>query len=377
MMRHKFRRFGWKLAMLCTLGLPLTGCWDNRPVDYRALVFTLGLSASSKPHELSMLFQFPTPPAMASYAKGSASNTSQSPVADIKGHGKSVAQCFDVAQAQVSRDLYLGQIQLIAVSTHLSSSLLFRALDSLERTGTFDKTPFMFATPQSVQSVVSVKTNQDAFPSLYYVNLFSCGHCQTESLGIRFWQFAADALTPGVDPYLPEVLVNKKSQKMMVSQEALYRHFTYVGSLNPQETMAFSLLKGVAHKVNIYLPHLQATLRAIHGSTHLSVRERRGQVYATFHLNLMTTLEGIGTQTETAAQLAHLSKLSSTVLAHWCLGVLEKTQKLDVDPFGIGRKLDWRYPQEFKRFKHWHNEYPKVHMTVSVKTRINKMGDIK
>ncbi|PSR28583.1 MAG: spore gernimation protein [Sulfobacillus thermosulfidooxidans] len=366
-----------KVLLLLLLGISLTGCWDNRPVDSRALVFTLGLEPSSNPEEFRMLFQFPTPPAMAKYSKGSGGSSQTPPVADVVGQGKSVAQCFNAAQSQVSRDLYLGQIQLIAISTHLSAPLLTRALESLERIGTLDKTPFLFVTSQPLEKVASVDTDQEDFPTLYYTTLFSCQRCQTDALGVRLWQFAANAATPGIDPSLPQVTVDAKTKQIDVDRIALYQHLRYVGTLDANQTMTFGLLKGEAHKVSLFLPRQQATLRAIHGPSHLTVKERNGIVYASFYLKLYSTLEGIKTQTETEGQLAELSQEGSAVLAHRCLALLQKTQKMDVDPFGVGRKLDWRYPGEFTAFKHWHQEYPKVHMSVHVDLRIDKMGDIK
>ena len=365
-----------KIVTLLVIGLTLGGCWDNRPVDYRALIFTIGFSPGPKPGELKMLFQFPTPPAMAQYSKGSGASGS-SPVGNVTGEGPSVARCFNGAQAQVSRDLYLGQIQIVAVSTKLSAPLFYSSLNSLERTGTFDKMPFMFATAQPLKKVASFHTTQNNFPSLYYVDLFSCMHCQTDSLGVRFWQFASDVATPGVDPYLPQVSLASKPNHVLVNRVALYRHLTYVSTLSPQNTMTFGILKGLAHKVSLFLPRQQATLRAIHGSSRLQVQDRHGHISAMFHVVLSSTLEGIGTQTETAAQLALLSHEGSEILARRCLTLLEKTQKLDVDPFGVGRNLDWHHPESFLAIKHWHKEYPKVHMTVHVQLKIHKMGDLK
>ncbi|OLZ10592.1 hypothetical protein BFX06_08430 [Sulfobacillus thermosulfidooxidans] len=376
-MSTKRKRSWAKLLFVAILGMSLTGCWDNRPVDSRALVFTLGIEPSPKQNEFRMIFQFPTPPAMAKYSKGSGGSSQTPPVADIVGQGKSVAQCFNAAQSQVSRDLYLGQIQLIAISTQLSAPLLTRVLYSLDRIGTLDQTPFLFATSQPLEKVMSVNTDQEDFPTLYYTTLFACQRCQTDALGVRLWQFAANAATPGVDPYLPQVTVKTKTDEIDVDRIALYQHLRYVGTLDANQTMTFGILKGLAHKVSLFLPREEATLRAIHGPAHLTVTEHNGAVYATFNIKLHSTLEGIKTQTETEGQLAELSREGSAILAHRCLALLQNLQKMDVDPLGVGRKFDWRYPQEFTSFKHWHQEYPKVHMSVHVELTINKMGDIK
>ena len=293
------------------------------------------------------------------------------------GEGPSMAKCFMQAQGKVSRDLYLGEIQTMAVSTHLSTTLLFRALSALNRTGSFDKTPLMFTTTQTPSQFTAFHTAQNNFPALYFVDLFSCQHCQTDALGVRFWQFSSDYLTPGIDPYLPEIHVSSSGNAVSANQVALYRHLQYISTLNPDETMTFGLLKGLARKVSLFLPNQEASLRNIHGSSNLQVERRHHQIDAIFRVKLASTLQSIKTQSETAQQLSLLSQEASRLLARRSVAFLRRTQKLDVDPLGVGRQLDWRHPHTFQAFGSWHKAYPKVVMTVHVTLRINRMGDVK
>jgi spore germination protein len=194
---------------------------------------------------------------------------------------------------------------------------------------------------------------------------------------VRFWQFSSDTLTPGIDPYLPEVHVSSSGKEVSVNRVALYRHLHYVTTLNARETTTFGLLKGLARKVSIFIPKEQAALRNIHGSSTLRIEPNHGHIHAIFHITLSSTLQSIKTETETAQQLSQLSQEASQLLAHRAVAFLHKTQKLDVDPLGVGRQLDWRYPDTFRTLGSWHNEYPKISMTVHVTVRIDRMGDVK
>ncbi len=363
------------LAMIVLL-LSLSGCWDNRPVDERTLIFTLGLENGPKAHPLKIIFQFPTPTALIDYSAHKALSKT-SPVADVSGVGRSVAQCFTQAQSKIPRDLYLGQIQLVEVASDLKPALFRQALLAHTRIGTMDMTPFIFVTGQPLNTVMRAKTDQAQFPTLYYSGLFSCAHCQTDNLGLKLWQFAADAETPGVDPRLPYVTIDSTNQQIEINRIALYRHFRIVSVLSPAQTEDFGLLRGLSNKGTLFIPQDQVSLRSIHGHVRLHTAVVKGAVQATFRITLTSTLANVGTVTATPAENSAIAAKASVILAQRCLELLKFTQAKDVDPLGVGRMLDWQHPNTYLKFPHWHQEYPKVAMIVHVHLRVYKLGNTK
>lgn len=355
----------------------LSGCWDNRPVDERDMVFTLGLENGPPKAPLKMVFQFPTPSALIDYAAHKGISPKPSPVADVSGSGPTVVQCFNKGQARVSRDLYLGQIQLVEVSGDLKPDVFRSALEDLTRIGTMDMTPFIFVTGQNLDSVMRAQTIQAQFPTLYYSSLFTCAHCQTDNLAMKLWQFAADASTPGLDPRLPYVSVDPSTKQIIIDRMALYRHWQFVTVLSSGQTEDFGLLKGLANKVSIFIPHGQISLRGIHGRVRLQTAVANGQVQAKFRISLTSTLASTAAVTETPAGNAAIASQASKILAQQCLSLLQYTQTKDVDPLGVGRMLDWQHPNAFLKFRRWHQEYPKVAMTVQVHLHVYKLGNIK
>ncbi len=375
-MTNLMRRSFQVLAVIGLL-LSLSGCWGNRPVDERDMVFTLGLANGSPKAPLKMLFQFPTPAALIDYSAHKGLSSKNTPVANVTGSGQTVAQCFNQGQAQVARDLYLGQIQLVGVASDLKPQVFSQALLALTRIGTVDMTPFVFVTGQDLDTVLHAQTIQAQFPNLYYSSLYSCTHCATDNLGVSMWQFAAEDQTPGVDPHLPYVSIDPAAQTIVTDRVALYRHLQFVTVLSPQQTQDFGLLEGLANKVSVFIPQGQVSLRSIHGSAHLRTTVVHGTVQATFLLNLTSTLAGTATVTQTPAGNAAIAAKASKVLAQNCLRVLKYTQAKDVDPWGVGRMLDWQHPNTFLKFRHWHQEYPKVAMTVHINLHVFKLGNIK
>ncbi len=372
----KVSRHLTKALALLLLIISLPGCWQNRPVDERALVFTLGFENGPKNDPLAMIAQYPTSSSLLDYTAHKSIPSKPAPVDDIPAEGKTLAECFSDAQSKVDRDLYLGQIQLVDFATDLKPVMFERTLAALNRIGTMDMTPYVFVSKAPIDTMMEAKTNRAQFPTLYYVTLASCKHCQPVDLAVHFWQLSEDAATPGVDAFLPYVTVSS-TKNVVINQVALYRHLRYVTTLTPSETDAFGILKGLARKLSLSMPQVQASLREIHGTSQMSVYKAHGKVHAVFHVSLLATLGSVASITETARQNSVIAHEASAILAKRCLAVLKQTQKDDVDPWGVGRMLDWQHPHIYAQYAHWHQEYPKVVMTVHVHVKLYKLGDLK
>ncbi|MCY0908241.1 MAG: hypothetical protein OWR62_07635 [Sulfobacillus thermotolerans] len=374
---NKILRVTVRVMAILGLLVSLSGCWNNRPVDERDLVFTLGLENGPPKAPLKMIFEFPTPAALLDYAAHKGISAKEHPVSDIIGEGQTLPQCFNQGQGQVSHDLYLGQIQLVEVAQKLNPAIFHETLLELTRVGEMDLTPYIFVSPDPLKEVMQAETNQAQFPTLFYSSLFNCAHCQTINLGVKLWQFGADAATPGIDPHLPYVSLDPNTHTIVTDRVALYRHFQFVTALSPQQTQDFGLLEGLANKVSIFIPQGRISLRSIHGEAHLRTAVVHGKVHATFLVNVTSTLSGTSTITQSPNVNAAIADKVSKVLAQSCLQVIQYTQKEDVDPWGVGRMLNWQHPHTFLKFRHWHQEYPKVAVSVKVNMHVYKLGNIK
>ncbi len=354
----------------------LTGCWDNRPINKRVLVLSLGFDPAKSGQDYRTLFQAPTPTATAASQGGSGGSSSTSmDVFDVSGTGPDVAATFAGAQAQVSKDLFLGQTILVALSTKLSSAQLASIMSGLLRIGTLDKTPFVLATDGPTSQVLEHTSPQARFPCFYFLTLFSCAKCQTDTLSVRLWQLMDRQSTPGVDPFLP--VSAPAPEGFFTNTVALYRKYQYVTTLSPQETTIFGILEGLSHKANFYFPRWKADVRAVTGSKSLSTQLVDDKVHATINLRLNGTLAQIGSVTESSQDVARLSSATAHQIATEATALIKKTQALDVDPWGIGRQLSWQHPNAFAARRPWHQTYPTIDVTVHCSVKIDQLGDVK
>ncbi len=369
-------RVGTKAVAVLGLVLLLTGCWGNLPVNDRILVLCMGIDPAKSPNQFTVTFQSPTPSSVTNSSQGGSTGSGgQSDVFAVKGTGQSLEAAFNQAQAKVSKDLYLGQLQVLVISNQLKPALLKRAITSLQSIGTLDKTPYIVVANGSTFKILQQISPQAKFPSLYFISLFGCVSCQTDALGMRFWQYLVRIDTRGVDPYVPVAL--PFSQGYSVDRVALYRGYHYVTMLDPTQTTTFGILQGLAHKVSLYVPKFHATVAFLTGPSLLTTQVVDGQIRAIFDVHLTAMLMGLDPHSETTQKVSDISQMASQILARRGVTLIRQLQHQDVDPLGIGRMLSWQHPGTFSHYPHWHEEYPKVHVIVHCVVKITDVGTTK
>lgn len=365
-----------KMVATGLLLLSLSGCWNDRALNERDLVLTIGISPAKQSGQIEVTFQIPTPSGLtAMQAGGSAGGSSSPQFFDVQGIGPNLPLAFTVAQAKVSRDLYLGQIEMLALSTRLSPTLLYRTVAALDRLGPMDKTPYIISTMGSVTKIIAHQSHQEKLPALYFETLFLCKSCQTNALGVHFWQFAERLHTPGISAVLPQV--DLSSSGYTVDKVSVYRGYRYVTTLSPSLTQDYGLLAGVSHKNGLFLAKpFQSGLRAVDAKTSVTTKLAKGRLQSTLDVKVKATLDSISTYTATPTQVAQVAKAASKVLRRRLDHFLSLTQKLDIDPLGVGRRLDNRHPSWFKAAGPWFKAYPRIHFKVHVHVQVRRIGDL-
>ena len=365
-----------KMVAAGLLLLSLSGCWNDRALNERDLVLTMGVSPAKKSGQVELTFQIPTPGGLTSMQVGGGSGGSSSPqFFDVQGIGPNFPLAFTEAQAKVSRDLYLGQIEVLAFSTKLSPAMLHRAVAALDRLGPMDKTPYVITTMGSVTKVIAHQSQQEKLPALYFETLFLCKSCQTNALGVHFWQFAERLHTPGISAVLPQV--DLSSSGYTVDKISVYRGYHYVTTFSPSLTQDYGLLADVSHKNGLFLAKpFQSGLRAVDAKTSIRTTLAKGRLKSTLDVKVKATLDSISTYTATPTQVAQVAKAASVVLSRRLDHFLALTQKLDIDPVGIGRRLDSRHPSWFKAAGPWFKAYPRIDFKVHVQVHVRRIGDL-
>lgn len=362
-------RRGAAVALGALLALPLTGCWNNRAIEHRAIVLVLGIDRG-RDGNLVTLFQIPTPQALTGFTNGG----SRGPTSFvIQGEGPTVGKAATFAQAKSDRELFFGQTQLILFSAALTPAELESAANYLARVGPLDKTAFVAVTPVSVSDVLSYEPHAARFSALYFATLFSCNTCQEVGLARTLWDFEQRYVTPGSDNWLP--VIAPSGGDYLVSQVAIYRGPSLVLSLSPAQTVYFGYLVGRTSKAALSVPTALGRIgvRAIRASPHLAVRLENGRAMLDVDLRVKATLDTLPAGEATLPNLALMETATSDVIMRQTAAVVRKLQAAGVDPLDFFRTLVWQHPELRPR---WRELLRKAGLRVRVQTRIVDVGDV-
>lgn len=362
------------LGSLLALTL-LTGCGDNRPLNYRALVLTLGFSPA--PHQrITAYFQIPTPSGLTSLSTGgSASGASSTGATTYTLHAtaSTVARAFTRAQADVNQDLYLGQLQAVILSTHLTATQFADVASTLTRLGTVDKTADALATPAPMASFFTTKSASTPLSPLYFATEFGCTHCQVVNLKREIWNVEQAQYGPPIlSLWLP--LVSTATHGFHIDTMALYRDGAVARQLTAQQTTLLGYTLGRTGKGTVHLiwDGLPVSVRALRAHAHVTSRWRGSTLVVHVALSLVGNVDAFPVDTPLAPHLAWLRKATSARIAGETLALATKLAHQGLDPWTIGAAEAWHHPGAITA---WQRAYRHARWVVTVQVHLRELGD--
>lgn len=363
------------LALVPLVAL-LSGCWNNAPIDSRALVLLLGIGPAPQ-GAIRVYFQAPTKSGLrAVVSAGGAGGSSGTAYFVVSGAGHSVADAFAAAQSRLDRDIYLGQLQMVLFSERLSGAQFSAASDALFRLGLIDKSVYVGATP-SVRAALQVTPAETKLPGLYFSQMFGCKHCQTTYLGVRLWDLYAAQAAAGQSPWMPEVSPGPLG--FVVDRMVIYRAGRPALTLSPGASEALGLLLGRTTKGNltIDLPGVgRVGLRSISAQPHLRIAQQGGRPWIQESLSLEGQLEEVHRRPAPALAtlLPQIQQQAARAVGARVQAVLAALQQQGLDPVGFTSAYRWRHPTRAPTATAWQAWYRRARITVVAHFRIRNSG---
>lgn len=369
-MRHQL---AWLLSILCVVTL-LTGCWDDRPVEERGMVLMLGVAPAAH-RGLTLYFEVPTASGLTGLTKGGSSGSSSSPPFVVyRGQGSNFTDAYTNAQGQTNEDLYLGQVQVIALSTRLSSGQFALTDATFARLGPLDKSADAVAVSGSMAKFMDFAPTGTSLPGLYLSSLFSCHHCQTAHLARTVWSREKRLWSPTSSVWVPEISI--AGSTFEVDRMVVYHGYRPAMVLTPRQTWDAGLLMGITAKAPLSVPIPGATIgvRAVHASPRFKTQSMPdGKILIHVTLRVIGTLDSVPANMVITTPLLHqIEDKGAILVSHRLLAILVALQKKGANPIGFGRRYAW-FHQDFAS---WPSLYRHAEMSVTVHIHIHQLGDM-
>lgn len=367
MMRRFFRALVLGLAVIS-----LTGCWSNRPVEFRAMVLMLGIAPAAHGN-IRLYFQIPTRQGLTSLTTGSGGGKGPDSYV-IAGTGETPGLALTHAQGRIQNDIYLGQVQIIALSTKLSPSAFRSAEDWLTRLGAFDKTAYVLATPSVLRLLQAVPKN-GLLPGIDLYDGFSCSDCESVNYQQHQWDIEIARFGPVQSVWMPYVTVSPAG--FQTDRAAVYVRDRPVAILPGKETEWLGYLLGRTGKgyLTTRLPEGPVGLRTVHAKASHTTRSRDGRVTIRVFLHVNGTLDEWTGGPLTESVLNHLQTALAAKFQPDMQRLLVQLQREGADPFEFGQSFAWRHFPTPRRTEDWERAYRAARIQVAVTVHIVSVGD--
>ncbi|MHB1610462.1 MAG: Ger(x)C family spore germination protein [Sulfobacillus sp.] len=328
------RRWARMIGGVLLLSLGLSGCWDQRSISQRAVVIAVGVSTH---HEWTFIF-----PNVTTTVSSLASIKSSAQFYALSTQADSWSQARVRIQREASRQISLGDLQLLVVSTALTTEQVAGIVDAINLDGTIPASFWVAASKVSPTILLLQSSPQSVVPTFYLANYFDCYGCHAAPVGVREWQWWDRNGTPGVSPYLPVFIPSKNGAS--VRQLLVYRLHGNPRLMPREVTQGFEYLMGrvVNGSFPVMVDKKSYTVSRIRDHVHLKVVLHRHDVGA----QIQISADGIISDTpvgNTVTQSTELLVGQATAhkILERCLVAIEWANQTQTDPFGYAKQAAW------------------------------------
>ena len=151
-----------KVALIITIILFLTGCWDKTEVDDLAMVMAIGIDLTEKGrYEVTLQVAKP-----GVFGKGENGGAKEQAFETVTNQGKTVSDAMMQFYATSPRRVYLGHNKMIIFGRRLSEKGIKDALDWIERVEGLRFSNYIFTTPNTAKEILKINYGIEKIPAL-------------------------------------------------------------------------------------------------------------------------------------------------------------------------------------------------------------------
>lgn len=350
----------------------LTGCGNATAIDNRAITVALAVDRGHD-GKLFYTFQMPTPQSLGGGGTQSGGGSSfYYPSAEAT----SFAEAISIVEDRTSRDVYLGQMQVVMISLDVPPLGRDRFLSELTRIGETDRTEWLSFTEGSAAKILPAPQGQEELPAVYYATHFDCRTCQSSDMSMRLWRAMANLDGPSHATMIP--VISKTGSQISIERVAAFRYGVPPVVLSAEETMTAMMLFGRATKAVLYLktPLGDAVVRSLAVKSSRRAELVLGRLELTDEVTahgqvaqkpasvLRLTQAGIRTVADAAA--AKISARAVSLIAH--------LQAAGVDPIHFGNYLQRHDANALQSAEAYSAAFRSARFTVHVAVTLPELG---
>lgn len=355
--------------LLLILLLIMAGC-QSREVNNTTSIVGMGVDWEDNQIETSVQMTKPVPPEQAGQ---------ETPFVTVSTRGATLSEAARQIFLSIPRQTIWAHSNTMFLGEKLAQRDLGLVIDILARNIDIRKNSLLFITRDfKTLEIMESQTPLEPYPCLGIRNLLEAQEKQVGIyLPVRLGEFIYRLSTPGIDPLVPQVTLEKQGDKMIptLKGSAVFRGRKMVGSLNEDESRGYRWMQSKIIQGGIFIipspidPQKKVSLELIRSQSKTKAIATDQEIRMQIEINA----EGnFYEQNSTGAVLTPknikiMEELASREITRQCNASIKQAQSLKSDIFGWGRQVEAASPETWKQVEsQWNEVFPEVKADVQV-----------
>lgn len=379
-----------KLIPFLLILFGLTGCWNYRELNQLAI--TTGIAIDKEDDEFVMTIMIAN-----SKKPGGSSDSNQPSTAVYQGKGKTMYEAIKHASLDVSKQIYLGHIDILLFSEEVAQNDMQHVIDFIFRyPQTRDNFLLALAKDCKAGDILKISTPLETFPSQNIArNLDITDKLQGVIYTVSYNEFVKNMIDAGENPILPGISIigdveegNKEenveqsepSTYLKLQPMGLFKGNQFVGWANEDESRGINI-------INNKIKTLGVTTDCENGKVTTEIIQLKSSKEVNYEQNkVKIKVEAIGGIQELSCHLdlrdpniiKQVEEKGEIEMTNYVNQAIQLAQNLKTDIFGFGNSVYKKEPTKFNDIKdHWNEEiFPNLEVEVEVDLKLTAKGTI-
>lgn len=366
------RLYVFACIILCTI--MLSGCWDSRELDQRAIIIALGVDTGrSNPNNYSITVEVPIP---IQFDIEHSSASSRDSSRTIRAEGKTLSRALTNLNLRVARNLFLGHLQVAIVSEEVARNSITPIIDQMSRYRHTQLATIIAIASSRAQDIFTVRIPTDQTIGTYMTTFFEKGNRARHVPTAPLWKVQSQMAQPHQGFVLP-LIVPGSGQIGIVGLAVIHRG-RMIGRLDTRLLQGYlwltsDLLEEVL-VLNDARKGSELAVRAEKGKAKIVPTLQDGELSITIHISSdLTIVQDSHEDRMTQAALDAIEEESVDIIRGIVIDTIRKAQRLQVDIFGWGNIVRGKFPGYWNSVN-WELVFPEIDVHVFVDTKARRTG---
>lgn len=376
---------------LCIILLFLSGCWDRKELNDRAIWLATGWDVAEK-GGVEVSGQIVIPSNISTPGGGGGGATGEG-FFTVSAKGKNVAEALKHLQTKLPREAFFGQRRVVFLSDEFAKRGLKKELDSYQRNPDISlRTDIFIVKGNTAKELLTISNPLEKSPAVTALK----EHRESGGRGdTAYLNFLTAANKDGIRPTIPVIEIsnsidgmpggNKNSANPQIVRLAgasvFDSNLKMLGYLNREENRYLLWVMGLLKKMTISIPINEGNASINLTKIDRDIKpkfDKNNQVSFTVNLEGKATLQesNSGLDMRHSKNLHLLEKEFEKKVKKQVHHTIRKVQEdYGMDIFGFGNVIHRKHPIRWKSLKdNWDETFPSTTISVNANIEINRIG---